>query len=114
MTTVTSIAELNAAIEAANQTDSGTITITLGNDIFLNGTPLEVINLHAGVTLVIDGGPDGFTTLDGGYEFSSGASLRGLFVYAGKVDINNLTIQDMVVHGGNGGSAGAGGGGGGR
>jgi hypothetical protein len=58
---------LNKAIVAANEaaSGSGTITITLDNNISLDGTALVAINLQPGVTLDIQGG--GFT-LDSGNE----------------------------------------------
>src|SRR3954470_17763942 len=73
---VNNIAELNAAILAADaETEAGSIyTIGLLADINLGTTPLWAINLHSGVTLNINGAAH---TLDGG------GTQRGLFVYAG-------------------------------
>ncbi len=52
--------------------------------------------------------------LDGaGGTLDGGGTQRGLFVYAGKVTIENLTLQNMLAQGGAGGSAYSGGGGGG-
>ncbi len=56
------------------------------------------IDLHAGVSLVIEGG-----TLHGGTDYA------GLFVYQGDVTLENLTLKNFKAQGG----AGAGGGGGG-
>jgi len=106
-TTVSNIGELNAAIVAADSaTAPGTLTIDFaaGTSISLSGDYLEAINLHAGVTLDINGFSD---TLDGG------GNERGLFVYAGSVNISDLNIDDMTAHGGNAYSHGGGGGGGG-
>ena len=72
------------------------------------------INLESGSSLTI-AGTTGFggvevQTLDGGH------SQRGLFVYAGNVTVENLTIQNMSAVGGAGGGgdtgSGLGGGGG--
>src|SRR6188768_3356237 len=101
MTTVTNITELNAAFVAAAGVASGTVTITLGNDITYSGnTKLKAINLQPGVTLIIEG--DGHTLSGSGVQ-------RGLFVYAGTVEINDLAIEDMLARGGNGGLNGGGG-----
>jgi hypothetical protein len=104
MTTVTSIAQLNAAIVAADGvTAPGTVTITLGSDITYIATALQAINLHAGVTLVVEGG---------GHTLSGGGVQRGFFVYAGTVEIKDLLITDMLARGGDGGTSIIGGGGG--
>ncbi|MBR1251022.1 cadherin-like domain-containing protein [Bradyrhizobium sp. AUGA SZCCT0169] len=106
MTTVTSIAQLNAAIvSAAGVTAPGTVvTITLGNNISLGATAMQAINLHVGVTLVIEGG---------GHTLNGGGIQRGFFVYAGTVEINDLLINNMLAQGGDGGTSDVGGGGGG-
>jgi VCBS repeat-containing protein len=101
MTTVTSIAQLNAAIVAADGvTAPGTVTITLGSNITFSATALQAINLHPGVTLVIEGD---------GHTLSGSGTQRGLFVYAGTVEINDLAINNMLARGGNGGLNGGGG-----
>ncbi|MCK1474976.1 cadherin-like domain-containing protein [Bradyrhizobium sp. 197] len=102
MSTVTNMTQLNAAIVAADGvTAPGTVvTITLGNDISLGGSALKAINLHDGVTLVIEGG---------GHILSGGGTQRGFFVYAGTVEINDLAINNMLAKGGNGGLNGGGG-----
>ena len=99
---VTTEKQLNDAIvqahnEAAN---SGPFEIDLGGNISLT-TGLEAINLQSGVTLDIEGN---------GHTLDGGGTQRGLFVYAGTVDINNLAINHMQALGGDGGF-GAGGGG---
>ncbi|MES2193352.1 MAG: cadherin-like domain-containing protein [Pseudomonadota bacterium] len=103
MTTVTNITELNAAfVAAAGVSAPGTVvTITLGNDItYLGNTRLKAINLQPGVTLVIEGD---------GHTLSGSGAQRGLFVYAGTVEINDLAINDMLARGGTGGLNGGGG-----
>src|ERR1700676_628420 len=101
MVTVTSIAQLNAAIVAADGVSAaGTVTITLGNNISLGATALEAINLQSGVTLVIEGD---------GHTLSGSGTQRGFFVYAGTVEINNLAINNMLAKGGDGGLNGGGG-----
>jgi hypothetical protein len=100
-TTVSSIGSLDAAIVAADSViTAGTVTITLGANIALDGTALEAINLHAGVTLDIVGNGD---TLNGG------GTERGLFVYAGHVTVDDLTIASAAAQGGNGQTGGGGG-----
>jgi Ca2+-binding RTX toxin-like protein len=103
-TDVTDITSLNAAIVAADTAaaNSGVITIQLDNSITLT-TVLEAVNLAAGVTLDIVGQ---------GHTIDGGGTQQGLFVYAGTVDVSNLTIADAVAVGGAGGSGLSGGGGG--
>jgi hypothetical protein len=102
--TVTSLATLNAAILQADAAaaNSGTIVIDIAQTISLTA-PLEAIDLAAGVTLDIVGQGN---TLDGG------GTQRGLFVYAGVVDVSDLTIADAAAAGGAGGTGLSGGGGG--
>jgi hypothetical protein len=96
---VTSEAALNNAIIAADsETIAGTYTIDITGSI-AETAALEAINLHTGVTLVINGGGE---TLNGEGD------QRGLFVYAGIVDIDNLTIADTEAVGGGGGGVGGG------
>ena len=95
------INQLNALIVAAESSTSGaTFQINISGDLAVSSA-LEAINLKSGVTLDIDGSNG--ATLDGG------SSQRGLFVYSGDVNINNLTIENMKAGGGAGGP-GAGGG----
>ena len=84
---------------------TGTIDLT---------TALLAINLESGSSLTIAG-----TNGSGGVEVQTldgGDSQRGLFVYAGNVTVENLTIQNMSAVGGAGGGgdtgSGLGGGGG--
>jgi hypothetical protein len=121
MTDVTTVDQLNAAILAADDTPTPgtpgtttTVTITLDNNIYLGATALEAINLNPGVTLVINSQGNNTYTLYGGTFDSatgtdSGQIERGLFVYAGTVDVTNLAIDDMRAQGGSGGSGGGGG-----
>jgi hypothetical protein len=106
---VSTVADLNVAIIAADgETTAGVYEIDLasGADIELTQA-LEAINLATGVTLDIEG--DG-ATLDGKNE-TTGVSdnQRGLFVYAGTVMVENVTIANASAIGGTG--AGVGGGG---
>ncbi|MGP7985203.1 autotransporter-associated beta strand repeat-containing protein, partial [Rhodoblastus sp.] len=106
--TVTNEAQLNQAIQAADQEKTGgtyTIqfgaTISEGTDTAL-GLPADLyaLNLQSGVNVVIDGAGN---ALDGNSQY------RGLFVYAGTVQISDLTIENMKAIGGAGGSGGGGG-----
>jgi hypothetical protein len=100
-TTVSTVAQLNAAIaSAATVTTAGTITISLSGNIALGTTALEAINLHSGVVLDIEGN---------GHTLDGGKSERGLFVYGGTVDVANLALNNMLAQGGNGASGGGGG-----
>jgi hypothetical protein len=101
---VSNLAELNTAIVAADNAfaGSGAFQIVLDGNIALTGA-LEAINLKSGVTLDIDGG---------GYVLNGENSQRGLFVYAGDVTIENLTIENATARGGAGAGGGAGLGGG--
>jgi collagen type I/II/III/V/XI/XXIV/XXVII alpha len=78
------------------------LNLTPGAQIGLNAD-LPAINLAAGNSLIINGGGD---TLRGD------GNERGLFVYAGTVEIANLTITNTVALGGSGGNGWEGGGGG--
>ncbi|MCP1840973.1 hypothetical protein ACVIHI_006109 [Bradyrhizobium sp. USDA 4524] len=112
---VSNVAELNAAIL---QMDSGgqnaapnanyTINITAN---FSLTSELYALNLLSGSSVTINGsdGHGGTHTIDGLN------AQRGFFVYAGNVNLENLTIQNTVaagggvVRGGGGGGAGLGG-----
>ena len=73
-------------------------------------TDLNAINLASGSSLTINGNAE---TLDGGYQANvAGSGSSGLFVLAGTVTVNNLTIADSVARGGAGGNGLIGGGGG--
>ena len=105
---ITTVDELNDVLVQAAQQTSGNYEIDLaaGANIELT-TELKAINLQSGVTLDIEGNG---ATLDGKNE-TTGVSdnQRGLFVYSGKVTIENLTIANTTATGGTGGG-GAGGG----
>ena len=101
---------LNAAILAADSLTSGTATITLAGDISLDNSvdgsvDLDAIDLHSGVSLVIDGA---------GYTIDGAGVQRGFFAYSGNVTIENVTLANMLAAGGTGqdggGGAGLGGG----
>ena len=109
--TVASTSDLNTALALIDigGTDAGT-----GNTYTFNFTQsvtltqqLYAVNLQSGVaggdTLVINGNN---ATLSGNNQFN------GLFVYAGTVNINDLTISNAVATGGAGGSGLEAGGGG--
>jgi len=102
--TVKNIGQLNSAIEAANALSAGVYAITLDDDITLGATALEAIDLQSGVTLHIEGQ---------GYDLNGGGGQRGLFVQAGAVSLDDLTIENAVAVGGVGGAGGSLGGGGG-
>ena len=103
-TTVSTIAELNAAIAAANAdaANFGVITIDLSGTISLSGTALTAITLAAGTTLDVEGH---------GGALDGGGTRPGLYVAAGTVDITGLAIANMAVAGGFGFGGGGGGGG---
>ncbi|HTW71902.1 MAG TPA: hypothetical protein VME47_18600, partial [Acetobacteraceae bacterium] len=120
-TTVTNETQLNADIEAADTlTNAGTYVINFGNAIAEGTLPgvtiaangatavvapdLTAVDLHSGVTLVINGNGD---VLNGENAY------RGLFVYSGDVIVNDLTIANAVATGGAGATDSGGGGGGG-
>ena len=103
MTTVTSVtteAALDAAIDQADAAASGAFIVDLANDIGETFT-LDTINLTPGVTLTIDGQGH---TLDGADMY------RGFFAYAGVLTLQNLVIIHTVARGGDGGQYGGGGG----
>ncbi len=107
---VTTEADLNKLIEAVDgATVAGTYTIDIAGPITLT-TALDAINLHAGVTLDIQG-----TNGSGGAQnqtIDGGGDQRGLFIYSGDVNVSDLTLADMRAVGGAGGSGASGGGGG--
>ena len=113
---VSSEAELNADLAkidagGGNATANTAYTITLNVGALLALTSdLDAIDLDSGSSLTIIGNGG---TIDGGYSASvAGSGYRGLFVYAGSVTVQNLTIQNTVARGGAGGSGALGGGGG--
>jgi Hint domain len=112
--TITNIADLDNVIAQANaETASGTYVINLGTNATIALTQaLTEISLHSGVTLDIEGH---------GATINGESNQRGLFVNAGNVTIENLTVINAVALGASGQSGqgeeqiwgGAGGGGGG-
>ena len=112
-------AALNAAIRAidvggVDAAPNTAYTIDDLPDTIDLTTALLAINLESGSSLTIAG-----TNGSGGVEVQTldgGGSQRGLFVYAGNVTVENLTIQNMSAVGGAGGGgdtgSGLGGGGG--
>src|ERR1700722_104690 len=101
--TVTSAAGLNTEIVAADAAaaNSGTYVISLGTNISLGSTALEAFNLPQGVTVDLIGN---------GFTLNGGGTQRGLFVYAGALDIQSLTLANMTAQGGTGGPGGFAGG----
>src|SRR5262249_31324683 len=107
-TTSTDLSTLNGVIRSidvggSNAATATDYTITLSQNLTLTDGDLLALNLPSGASVTINGGN---FVLDGNKD------QRGLFVYAGTVDINDLTIKDMVAQGGSGGGGGAGLGGG--
>jgi hypothetical protein len=96
---VTTEDALNRAIAQADSLTSGSATIVLGNDITETVDP-TAFNLHSGVSVTLDGA---------GYALDGNDAYRGLFVYAGAVTIENLTIQNARAVGGAGSDGGGGG-----
>ena len=100
--TITSVADWNndiSAINFASQQTGATPVDYIFNIAPASGTTiaqsaaLDAVNLAAGFELLINGGGN---TRDGGGLYN------GLFVYAGVVDIANLTIADARAVGGGG------------
>src|SRR5271165_2719636 len=102
---VNNVGALNALIETADSLapDSGVFTIEIASNITLGGAALEAINLAPGVTLDIQG--NGNALIGGG----TATPERGLFVYAGDVVVQNLTLESFDAKGGAGGALGGGG-----
>ncbi len=102
-TPISTVADLDAAIVAAAgvAANSGALAIDIasGADFKLTQA-LEAINLQAGNTLDIEANG---ATIDGQNTYN------GLFVYAGTVTIENLTIANALAKGGAGGGGGGGG-----
>ena len=106
--TVTNETELNADIRAidvsgADAAQNTNYVINIIGTIDLT-TDLLAINLESGSSLTIGG-----TNGSGGAALDGGGSQRGLFVYAGNVTVENLTIENMSAVGGAGASGGGGG-----
>ena len=100
---VANLTQLNAAILQVDQaTTPSAYTIQFTATISDGGTDVTALNLASGVSVTIDGGS---YALDGSENTGS-----GLFVYAGNVTLQNLTIQNAGARGGSGGFGGGGGG----
>jgi hypothetical protein len=91
--------QLDQAIAFVDGVTSGAYTITFSGDIGESADP-TALDLAGGVSVTIDGA---------GYTLDGGSAYRGLFVYAGDVTIQDVTIQNAHAIGGAGGSAGGGG-----
>ena len=105
--TISTSADLAAAIAAIDQTGAQAAantayTFTFANSVTLD-RQLDAINLDAGSSLTIVGN---------GYVLDGAGKYNGLFVYGGAVTVENLTISDAVATGGVGGNGLYGGGGG--
>ena len=105
-TDVSTSAQLSADIATIDgeSTGNGTdFSITLAAGATSNETAsMDSVDLKSGDTLTINGQ---------GATINGGDAYRGLFVYAGAVTIENLTISDAAAIGGAGGSGDPGGGG---
>ncbi|MGB7097367.1 MAG: pectate lyase-like adhesive domain-containing protein, partial [Xanthobacteraceae bacterium] len=107
---VGSQAALNSAIETIDQDGSGNFTINLTGDISVSpdGDPQGLYAIDTGATVTING--NGFTLQGTGQAAVDGGSTdTGLAVLAGKVTIQNLTIEDTNAKGGDGSGSGGGG-----
>ena len=94
---VSTIAELNAAITTAS-TDGADDTITLiGNITFGSASDAVTINVTDGHTLNIVGG---------GYILDGNVKARVLDITGGSVAISNLTIRNGLISGGTSGTSG--------
>src|SRR5580704_15138426 len=99
---VTNETDLNPDLETVAAETSGGFTLTLGASFVLS-SDIEAIDLHAGVTLTIDGA---------GNTLNGNDLHRGFLVYAGTVTIENLGLSSVAAIGGSGGAGIYGGGGG--
>ena len=107
---VSTEAQLNSAFEqidvgGRSSAAGASYTITLasgltGANALQLTTELEAVNLASGDSLTIVGNND---------AINGDNAQRGLFVYAGEVRIENLTLENMVAQGGAGGAGGGGG-----
>ncbi|WP_419727803.1 beta strand repeat-containing protein [Lichenicola sp.] len=97
---VANIGDLNAAIQTVDAATSGqSYTIAFTQTITESTNPMA-LNLASGVNVTVDGG---------GYLLNGSGAYRGLFVYAGSVTIQNLTIENSLAQGGTGSDGGGGG-----
>ena len=104
-TSSVSLSQLNGVIRSidvggTNAQVSATYTITLANNITLSDGDLLALDLPSNASVTIVGG---------NFSLDGNSNQRGLFVYSGKVTVDNLTLTNMKAVGGNGGR-GAGGG----
>jgi large repetitive protein len=106
--TVHNAAELNTALLAVSVGGSASaansnysIEFAANISIASLGANLTAINLASGSHLVINGA---------GYSLDGANAYRGLFVFGGNVDVNNLNIANTLAQGGAGGVEGGGGG----
>lgn len=101
---VSSQSELNNEIQQLYTATPGSYTIDFTGDILEGevGQPAGIyaIDLPNNVTLTIDGG---------GFALNGAGDNGGLAVIAGKVSIEDLTIEDTVAQGGSGARSGGGG-----
>ncbi|MBV9859633.1 MAG: Hint domain-containing protein [Alphaproteobacteria bacterium] len=105
MTTVSSQADLNNAIEQIDQAASGTtFDLVFGGNITEGDlgqpTGIYAIDPNSGVSVTIDGN---------GFALSGGGANGGLAVLGGSVTVEQLTIEDTVAKGGDGDGSGGGG-----
>jgi hypothetical protein len=99
--TVSTLVQLNAAIEAVDSAGSGAGAQQIDINSTISVTSALVpINLSNGVSLTISG--------TAGAALDGGGSQQGLFIYSGDVTVESLTLENMKAQGG----AGSGGGGG--
>jgi hypothetical protein len=101
--TVSNEAQWDAAITQVDGETTGGYAILFTAD-FSTSQDAPVISLASGVSLAIQGA---------GHTLDGGGQNRGLFVDAGSVTLNDLTIANALAQGGAGSSASGGGGGGG-
>src|SRR5690242_18560499 len=91
------------ATNITEDTDKGGL-VPFNSQLLSAPAELYALNLKAGVSVTIDGG---------GFSLSGANTYRGLFVEAGQVTVENLTIKNAVATGGAGGAGARYGGGGG-
>jgi uncharacterized protein with beta-barrel porin domain len=91
---------LREAIIEANATPGSTIAFASG----LGGATIALAGDLPAITSSV-------TINGGGIRLDGNGTYRGLFVYSGTVQINDLTVRNAVARGGNGGSGSDGGGG---
>ena len=91
---VTTETQLSAAIDAANSEGAGAYEIDLGSGASIALTSdLPDLDLNPAVSVDIEG--------DGG-TLNGGGTQRGLYVYAGAVTVENLTLENNATGGAGG------------